>query len=271
VRAFCESGDVLAYPDPTFGMVPLFARMNAVRAVPVPLGPGFVLDADALLATRARLTYLCQPNNPTGHLFERAAIEVVAAGTGGVVLIDEAYADFANETDTAGEPVSFVQHAIDSERSVVLRTFSKAYGLAGLRVGYAIGPARLIREIEKSRGPYKVTAAADAAARAVLRDGAEWHRGVIDETRRNRTRLIDALRRLGYAPYPSAANFVLVPVDSAASFAAALRERGVAVRAFAELPGIGDAVRISIGPWALLERLLAALAEIQPSNAAGGR
>lgn len=256
VRAFCEPGDGLAYPEPTFGMVPLFARMNAVRPRGVPLGPDFELDVDALLTAHGRISYVCRPNNPTGTLIDRAAVERLAERTTGIVLLDEAYADFAGD--------SMADWAVDSGRVVVLRTLSKAWGLAGLRIGYAIGPAALIREIEKSRGPYKITAAADAAARAALAEDREWVERTVAQAVENRERLRAELNALGLRTWPSAANFVLASVPdgfTADAFGSALREHGVAVRAFPGLPGVGDAIRVSVGPWELLERFLEAAKE----------
>ncbi len=269
LRAFCDPGDTLAYPDPTFGMVALFARMNAVRPLPVPLGPDLAPDPAALLAARGRVTYICQPNNPTGILWDRAALERFAARATGVVLIDEAYADFT-------EHPSAIDLATRSDRVLVLRTLSKAYGLAGLRIGYAIGPAPLIREVEKSRGPYKVTAAADAAARAILREGRDWVRDIVAQTVRNRERFASELERMGFRALPSAANFVLIPLGAsggapptAAELTSALREQGIAVRAFPGLPGLGDSIRVTIGPWESMRRFLDALRETLPSH--GGR
>jgi len=265
IRAFCEPGDVVAYPDPTFGMVALFAKMNAARPRAVPLGPDFALDPDALLAADGRITYICRPNNPTGTLSERATIEYIAQRARGVVLLDEAYADFAGE--------SMANWAISTNRVVVLRTLSKAWGLAGLRIGYAIGPAALIREIEKSRGPYKITAAADAAARAALTEDRGWVAATVAQAIENRERLQAELERLGLRTWPSAANFILVQVPAgltAQGFNAALRERGVAVRAFPGLPGAGDTLRVSVGPWELLERFLAATKEILTQAVAAG-
>ena len=252
IRAFCEPGDVVAYPDPTFTMVPLFARMNATRPVGVPLAEDFALDPDALLAARGRVTYLCQPNNPTGNTFDPTAVERVLEHAAGVVLVDEAYIDFGGE--------SLVRRAVESDRVIVLRTLSKAYGLAGLRIGFAVGPAPLIHEIEKSRGPYKITAAAEAAALAVLEEDRAWVADVVARVRENRERLRAELEALGLRVYPSAANFLLVQAPgSATSFAAALRERGVAVRAFANLRHAGDCIRVSIGPWPMMERFLDAV------------
>ncbi|HSK20368.1 MAG TPA: histidinol dehydrogenase [Longimicrobiales bacterium] len=254
LRAFCEPGDSVAYPDPTFGMVPVFGRMNALKPAAVPLRQDFALDADALLATDAGATYLCRPNNPTGTQFERAAMARVCQEAAGVVLIDEAYADFADD--------DFVQHAIASDRTLVLRTFSKAYGLAGLRVGYAVGPARLIAEVEKSRGPYKVGGVAQAAALAALRDGA-WVADRIAEVRTNRARLRAELEARGTAVWESAANFLLTEIPgSAGSWNTRLRERGVAVRPFSALTGAGECIRVSIGPWDMMQQFLDAFDEV---------
>jgi histidinol dehydrogenase len=253
VRAFAEPGTRLAYPEPTFGMVPVFARMNATEPRPVPLAPGFELDADALLAERAGITYICRPNNPTGTLFERAAVERVGQEAAGVVLVDEAYADYA--------PDHFAAEAVGSGRMLVLRTFSKAFGLAGLRLGYALGPAALIREVEKSRGPYKVGGVAEAAGLAVLSGALAAVRSSVEETLRNRDRLVVELASLGIAVPPSAANFLLVPVAGApaAEWARAIRGRGIGVRPFAALPQVGDSIRVSIGPWPMMTRFLEAL------------
>lgn len=265
IRACCEPGDVVAYPEPTFGMISLFAKMNAARPRGVPLGPDFALDVDALLAARGRIAYVCRPNNPTGTQIERAAIERLAERSTGFVLLDEAYADYAGE--------SMAHWAVTTDRVVVLRTLSKAWGLAGLRIGYALGPAKLIREIEKSRGPYKITAAADAAARAALTEDRDWVERTIAQAVENRERLRTELTRLGLHTWPSAANFILVRVPdhfTAQGFNAALRERGVAVRAFPGLPGVGDALRVSVGPWEMLERFLAATRAVLAAPGATG-
>ena len=248
MRAFGEPGDVVAYPDPSFAMVPIFARMNALTPVAVRLTAAHDVDADAMLATGARVIYLCSPNNPTGTSVSRAVIERVVAGAPGVVLLDEAYAEFAG--------VNHADLALGGGRVVVVRTLSKAFGLAGLRVGYALGAPALVAEVEKSRGPYKVSSIAERAAVAALTRDAAWVREHVALAVALRQRLTAELAAMGLAPLPSAANFVLVPVPGAPAIAQAMRARGVAVRPFAGLPGVGDALRISIGPWALLERCL---------------
>lgn len=254
LRAFCEPGARVAYSAPTFSMVELFARMNALEPVPVADGARAV-TAEAFLAVRPAIVYLCRPNNPTGEVLPRALVEeLVADGDGPVVLLDEAYADFSGDSLLALAPAS--------RRLVVIRTLSKAYGLAGLRVGFAAGAPDLVREIEKSRGPYKVSRAAEAAAVAALDANDGWVEGVVAQVRQNRERLARRLRAMGLEPLRSAANFLLVPAPAGAeALAAALRARGVAVRPFPALPGIGDAIRVTVAPWPLLERFLRALDE----------
>jgi histidinol-phosphate aminotransferase len=248
LRAFCDPGNVVAYPTPTFGMIEIFGRMNALRPVAVPLRDGFELDAGALIRTNARITYLCRPNNPTGSQFDRSATERVCRESAGLVLVDEAYADFAED--------DMVSCALTSDRTLVLRTLSKAYGLAGLRIGYAIGPAHLIAEVEKSRGPYKVSGVAEAAALAALADRG-WIEDRIADVRSSRARLLGEMANRGIRTWDSAANFVLMsPPGSAAEWNVRLRERGVAVRPFTALPGAGDCIRVSTGPWPMLERFL---------------
>lgn len=251
IRAFAEPGDRVAVPDPSFAMIPIFARMNGLEPVLVPLRGGTALDADAMLATGARVIYLCSPNNPTGNLLDADAIRRVVREAPGVVIVDEAYAEFAerNALDLARE----------SDRVLVCRTMSKAFGLAGLRVGYMVGAPALVAEVEKSRGPYKVSALAERVAHAALTEDMAWVRARADEAVANRERLAGELRRRGLAPLPSQSNFVLVPLASAAAIGARMRALGVAVRPFPALAGIGDALRISVGPWETMETCLDAL------------
>ncbi|HEX9699148.1 MAG TPA: histidinol dehydrogenase [Acidobacteriota bacterium] len=259
IRAFCAPGDRVAYPEPTFSMIEPFARMNAAVPVGVRLADRFELDADALVAAGGRISYVCRPNNPTGTLFAREAVEGLAAAAAGLVLIDEAYGDFCDEPLAAWAP--------QTDRVVVLRTMSKAFGLAGLRVGLAIGPPDLIAEIEKSRGPYKVGVAAEAAAGAALREDAAWVAATAAEAVTVRERLRGELEALGLRSWPSAANFVLVaaPGGDAAGGARDLLAAGVGVRPFPELAQAGDCLRVTVGPWPLMERFLAAVGELVPS------
>jgi len=261
-RAAGDPGEVVAFRPPTFSMVEIFARMNGME--PRPLAPDAFDRPDELFREAPALLYLCRPDNPTGEVLPRSTVETLVAGaerTGTILLLDEAYADFADD--------DFLERATESTRVIVARTLSKAYGLAGLRVGFAVGAPEVIAEIEKSRGPYKVSHVAERAAVAALRDREGWVPDIVKQVRAETGRLRDQLEERGVTPLPSGANFLLLPLGdleggarTAADVTAALRSRGVAVRPFPSLPGIGEAVRVSIGPREEMNRFLEALDEV---------
>jgi histidinol-phosphate aminotransferase len=249
IRAFGEPGDTLAQLDPTFGMIRVFATVNglAVTAIPTRRGGG----AEALVGADATIIYLCSPNNPTGEIIDGALIESIVARAQGLVIIDEAYAEFAG--------VSSIGLLARYENLLITRTLSKAFGLAGLRIGYAAGSPAIVREVEKSRGPYKVTSLAERAATAAMTYDRAWVEENVKEARTNRARFSERLRGLGLEPIESRANFVLVSVVNSRVTAARMARSGVAVRQLENLTGIGDALRISIGPWPMMEECLTAL------------
>lgn len=261
IRAFGEPGGRLAHIDPTFTMVPVFARLNGLEPVAVPLTGDFDADADRLLAAGAAVTYLCSPNNPTGTELRRETMERVIAEAEGVVVVDEAYAEFSGR--------SVADLVASSDRLLVTRTLSKAFGLAGLRVGYGIASPAIVAALRKARGPYKVNVVAERAAVAALRADVNWMRARVTDAVAVRQRLDSALRALGLEPLPSAANFVLVPVAGARAVAKAMSDRGVLVRAFDGLAAVtpaleasgGAALRIGVGPWEQMEAALEALRE----------
>ena len=250
MRAFGESGSVVASSEPSFAMIPIFAQMNGLQYVGVTERRDHQPDLDALLAAQPRILYLCTPNNPTGALLARETLERAVREAPGVVFVDEAYAEFSG--------VSAIDLARRVNNLLVIRTMSKAFGLAGLRIGYGVGAPALVREVEKSRGPYKLNAVAEQMALAALRDDMDWVQEHVALAVRNRERLAVALRDRGYAPLASHANYVCVPVARAVDVGQALRARGVAARPFAGLPHVGDTLRISVGPWDLMQRFLEA-------------
>jgi histidinol-phosphate aminotransferase len=263
LRAFADPGDRIAIPVPTFSMMTTFARLNALEPALIPLDASFDVDVDAVVAARPRLVYLCSPNNPTGTLLPRATIEAVLERTGAVVILDEAYAEFSG--------VSAIDLVARSPRLLVARTLSKAFGMAGLRVGYAVGAPTLVRELEKARGPYKVSAASERAAVAAVTEDLGWMRAHAELAVGNRERLAVEMRRRDVDVISSAANFLLAPVADAHTFARRLRAIGVAVRAFSGLDGTalalaatrGSALRITVGPWPEMESLLAAFDRVR--------
>jgi len=263
VRAFAEPGERLAYSDPTFTMIPVFAKVNGLVPTPVRFASSGDIDPDALLATEARIIYICSPNNPTGSIATRRSVDRVIERAPGIVIIDEAYGEFTDGGRVSEAPV---HHGV-----LVTRTLSKAFGMAGFRIGYGTGAAPLIHEIEKVRGPYKENAPAERAAACALREDVDWMRELVTQAVQNRDRFADVLRASGIHPLPSAANFLLVPVPNAVMVARHMREHGIAVRAYPGLPGIGDALRITIGPWAMMELALDALLSARATAMPTGR
>jgi histidinol-phosphate aminotransferase len=253
MRALALPGETIAHPAPSFAMIPIFARTNGLVPQGVPLTRDGDLDADAMLATGAKIMYLCTPNNPTGTAHSRAAVERVLDHAPGVVILDEAYGEFADETFTA--------QAVERPNVFATRTLSKSFGLAGLRIGFGVGAPAVVREVTKARGPYKVNSFAEAAATAALTQDLAWMAGVAREVIDLRTRFDAALRGIGLRPLPSQANFVCVPVADARTVVERLYAKGIAVRALVGLPVIGDALRIGLAPWDVLQQVVDALAE----------
>jgi histidinol-phosphate aminotransferase len=252
MRAFAEPGDILAYSDPTFSMSAYFGRTNGLTPVGVPVLPDWNIDVDGLLATKARIIYLCAPNNPTGTPIPEASVRRILDESEGIVIVDEAYAEFANS--------SWAKRAPQEERLLVFRTMSKAFGLGGLRIGYAVGRPELVLEIDKASGPYKVNAIAERVAIATIKNGLPWVQDRVKDAQIARVALREALINMGLEPLPSESNYVMVPVPNAQAVAAHMRANGVAVRAFTGLTVIGDALRITVGPAHMVDRCLKTLA-----------
>jgi histidinol-phosphate aminotransferase len=239
-------------------MVPTVAKTNGLDPIPVQLAESYDVDVDGMLDIGAQITYLCTPNNPTGTPLTRGAIEAVVDRAKGFVVLDEAYVDFASD--------NFSDLVRRSPRVLIARTFSKAFGLAGARVGYGIASPELITEIEKARGPYKLTAISERAACAAVVEDVEWVRQKVKLAVASREWLRAELAKRDVRTPPSEANFLLVPVPHAQEIARHMAAKGIAVRPFANLPRVdallsatnGEALRITVAPQAALERMLEA-------------
>jgi len=239
-------GDAVVAPSPTFSLYRLLAAVMGARYVAVPLAADFGYDVDALIAQvrrqRARVLVLNSPNNPTGSALPAGAVERCLAETEAMILCDEAYQEFGGPS-----AVPLLAH---SPRVVVLRTFSKAIGLAGLRFGYALAHPDVAREIAKAKLPYNVNAITLAAAEVAFERAGVFEartRAVIAE----RERFCAALASLpGIRAYPSAANFVLIRMESLPAgvvFRRLLEEDGILVRDVSHGAGLAECLRISIG------------------------
>lgn len=254
-------GAVVVAPAPTFSLYRLLTGVLGGRYVPVPLGPEFGYDVDALIATarreQARVVVLNSPNNPTGSALPPGAVERVLAETDALVLCDEAYQDFGGPSAIA------LLH--QSARVVVLRTFSKAMGMAGLRFGYALAHPEIAREIAKAKLPYNVNTVTLAAAEVALsqsRRFADRTRAIIDE----RERFLPRLRTLpGLHVFPSAANFVLMRcelVPARVIFRRLIEEHGILIRDVSGSAHLAECLRISIGTPDDMDAVFGALHQI---------
>jgi histidinol-phosphate aminotransferase len=266
MRACVERGDPVAYPVPTYSLYDTLVAIQGGEARRVPFPEDFSLPP-ALFETEARVTLLCNPNSPSGTFVPVARIEELAGRVRGLLVVDEAYVDFA--------PQSALALVRRHPRVMVVRTFSKAFSLAGLRVGLGFAHPDLIAELAKVKDSYNVSRLSLAAALAALEDYG-WMRRNAERIKDGRRRLVAGLERLGFFVHPSEANFVLArrPGRSLEPLYLALRERGVLVRYFS---GLGDALRITVGAKEEIEALLRALEDAlvslgwaQPPGGGGG-
>jgi histidinol-phosphate aminotransferase len=238
-RTFIPPGGTLAYPDPTYSLYPVLACLQSAKAVTVPWERDWSLPIAALLATKADAIYLANPNAPSGTFVPPADVEKLAEAFDGLLLIDEAYADFAE-----ANCVSLVQRF---PNVIVTRTMSKAYSLAGLRFGFAVAQTSVVAEMNKVKDSYNCDAVSQAVATAAIEDQ-EYARRAWEHVKAERQRLTDALREFGWDVLPSQANFVLATCpggDGKATYLG-LKNLGILVR-YWDLPGLKDKVRITVG------------------------
>jgi histidinol-phosphate aminotransferase len=262
-EALCEPGSEILYAWPSFSMYPHLAALTGAREIRVPLAEGEVHDLDAMAAevtAATQLVIVCNPNNPTGTHLPAAQVAAFCERLPAHVTIalDEAYAEFQTDDD----PDVTVDLLADFPNLVVLRTFSKVYGLAGLRVGFALGSAKFRVAVDAVRQPFSVNALAQAAAaEAILHQDDVEQR--VERTLVERVRVEEGLLELGLATSETQANFSWVDLADAdeQEVVAGLAERSIAVRPGTPLGGPGH-IRVSYGTAAENDRFLAALAEI---------
>ena len=251
-RATLGIGDTVAYPVPTYSLYDTLALVQEARILHIPLGSDFALPLDALADARANLTIVCSPNSPSGTLTPARSLGALAKRLNGrLLVIDEAYVDFANDN-----ALGLVRR---HRNVVVLRTLSKSYSLAGMRLGLCFAHPPVIDALMKVKDSYNLSRVALAAGAEALRDDG-WMRRNVAKVIRTRTRTEARLRKLGFIVPPSQANFVLarMPGRDMAPVTRGLRRAGILVRHFAT-PMLQDAVRISIGTPAEMDALFKAL------------
>lgn len=252
---YLDPGDEALIVVPTFAMYAIFAQAEGARVVEVRAGDNFSFpekDLLARLSPRTRLMAVANPNNPTGAVVAGdVLLQVAKVAPQAALLVDEAYFEFHGET--------LIDRTREIENLFVARTFSKAYGLAGLRIGILAGAPRQMAMVRRVASPYSVNAAALALLPEALRDQ-EYVDRYAAQVVRNREKLQQELGALGLRYWPSHANFVLVSIGSAhAEFVRALRDRGILVRDRHSDPGCEGCVRLTVGTDEHTHTLIAAL------------
>ena len=263
LRVLLEPGECVLTCPPTFPMYAFDTLLNHGQVVQVPRLPDFSLDLEGIRAAVIRqspkVLFLANPNNPDGSLVPRPVIEALLE-LPLLLVLDEAYIEFSEEGGRLGERLSWIKVAAERQNLVVLRTFSKWAGLAGLRAGYGAFPTWLMPVLWKAKQPYNVNVAASTAAIASLAD-LDWLAGNVDRLRIERSRLFSRLKQIPYLePLPSQANFILCRVKgrSALELKQSLLAQGILVRYYAK-PGLENCIRVSAGRPEHTDALLAAL------------
>jgi histidinol-phosphate aminotransferase len=251
LRACAGTGDRVVYPTPTYSLYDTLVAIQGSTTVAVPFPENYRLPVERLGEQGQVLTIVCNPNAPSGTLAPTSAIEEVARSVRGLVVVDEAYVDFASE--------SALPLVHRYENVLVLRTFSKSFSLCGMRVGLAFGHPDLLAELAKVKDSYNVGRLGLIAAAAALDDRAYMEANVA-RVRSTRAGLTAALRDAGFDVLPSETNFVLVrrPGDNLAPLQRELKERGVLVRYFGTKE-LRDALRITVGTPEEVQALMTAL------------
>lgn len=252
-QAFCDENRPVAYPVPTYSLYPVLAGLQNCKAIEIPFDSEFNLSPK-LAASGAGLTIICNPNAPTGSFINVNKLASLAAELKGVLLIDEAYVDFAEKNCTA-----LVK---DFDNVIILRSMSKGYSLAGIRFGYAIACPDLITGLAKLKDSYNVDVVAIAVATAAVRDQ-DYFRKTVEKIKTERKRLTKQLRDCGLDVPDSSSNFVLAKCrkGDAAEIYEKLTQRSIFIRYFA-CPQLEDKLRITIGTAEQNDKLLSALKEI---------
>src|SRR5579864_3879594 len=259
-ETYLDPGDEAVIVVPTYSMYRIYVMAAGAQLISVPLGDGFCFSAESVtrqITPRTRLIAIANPNNPTGTVaMAEELIEVARSAPEAALLVDEAYFEFYGKT--------MLDRREDAPNVFVARTFSKAYGLAGLRIGLLVGDREQMRALRRASSPYNVNAVALACLPEAIRDQA-YIRQYVDEVHETRARVESALGERGLQFWRSHANFVLARVGSSqtdsARFVEEMRRRGILVRDRSSDYGCEGCVRITCGPRQHAEQLLTALSE----------
>jgi histidinol-phosphate aminotransferase len=250
VRCFVSRGDRVVYPVPTYTLYDILIAIQEGERVGIDYSSDFALP-ESLFVQEAALTFLCNPNSPSGTLVSLREVERLARSVSGVLVVDEAYIDFAE-----GDEISAIPLIESFSNLVVLRSFSKSFSLAGLRIGLAFATEEIIKGMTKVKDSYNLNRLSLVAAVAALQD-MPWMVRNVRRIQRGRKRLIRGLEKMGFQVYPSQANFVMARREgqNLRPLYEELKRRKIVVRYF-DMPGLQDSLRITVGTPQEIKALL---------------
>ena len=246
--------------EPTFPMYTFFTELYGGKTLSVMLKKDYNLDVDAMLKKAdkdTRLLFICSPNNPTGNQFLESDIKTLLKEFKGVVVVDEAYADFASSS-----VINWIQ---DYDNLAVLRSFSKAFGLAGLRLGYIVSSKHVIKYVQRVVGPFNVNSVTQQTIMSALQNWS-YFKQQIDLIIKERQWLMNSLKQIdGLKPYPSDANFILFRVTkdklTSTTLVDRMEKRNVLIKDRGQLPLLENCIRVTVGTRDMNERFVSALTE----------
>lgn len=253
-KTFTNWGDNSVVPVPSYTLYDYFVQMNGGKAHEVDLTEDFQLDVDEIVKQDAKVAIMPSPNNPTGNCFRQKDIEEILSKFNGIVVVDEAYAEYADD--------AMIRRVDEFDNLVVLRTFSKAYAMAALRVGYAAANKKLADMMMRVKIPYSLNMVSEGAAIAAVKDQ-DFIRRSVEMVREQRSKLDAGLRKLGFETFPSDSNFILAraPIDHKV-LVQGLKERGVLIRDFGAKRRTENCVRTTVGTAELNAILLEKAEEV---------
>lgn len=259
-RMFCEPhvDNVIILP-PTYGMYEVLANLNAIETIKVPLSTNFQPEIDSIINvsnSRSKILFLCSPNNPTGNSFLNAAVENLLNKFEGIVVIDEAYIDFSKQS-------SWLDRLEEFPNLIITQTLSKAYGMAGIRLGICYASEEIIATLNTIKPPYNVNELTQNKAIENL-NNVDLVKNQIGEILKGRTDLINELNKINFISkiYPSDANFILIKVDDANKRYNQLLSKGIVIRNRTNQHNCENCLRITVGTSTQNKRLLKILKEL---------
>jgi histidinol-phosphate aminotransferase len=253
-KTFMEPGETVITTYPAYSLHGFFVKINGGKVVQIDLDDDFQLNVEGINSAKGKMVIICTPNNPTSNVFHQEDVRAIIESCDRPVIVDEAYGEFAGE--------SFMPLVDRYENLIVTRTFSKAYGLAGMRIGYMASNLDMANVMQTVKIPYSLNRMSEHVAVSALKDQS-YVRQSVETVKRERKHLADGLARLGFHVFPSEANFILFrsPKDSA-QLVSRLAEKQVLIRDFGKQRRLENCVRTTIGTREMNDELLSKLTEV---------